>query len=101
MTPPLRPIGDRVLVLPDPPDTDPDSLIVMPETVRDERVEMSGTVALIGPGPRCETCGAQVRSDLSVGDRVVFAPNQGGEVTYDGVRYIVLAQADILGIVED
>ena len=97
----LTPIGARILVLPDEPDAEPDSLIVLPDAIKDDRVDMSGTVSLKGPGPRCEECHGHLRSDLEVGDRVVFAPNVGSEVVYDGVRYVVLAEDDILGVLEE
>lgn len=95
----LTPIGDRVLVLPDEPDEVTESGLVLVSS--DDHVPMSGTVAFLGPGPRCEECGGAMRSDLKVGDRVCFAPNQGSEATYDGVTYLVLTQDEILGIVED
>ena len=97
----LRLIGDRVLVLPDAYDAEPDSAIIVPESVKDEQVEMSGTVAMLSRGPRCPDCGGPLRNDLRVGDRVMFAPNRGSDITYDGVRYRALSQDDILGIVED
>jgi len=95
----LTPIGDRVLVLLDVPEDMTESGLIVVST--DDPVVISGTVAVIGPGPRCEDCGGAMRSDLKVGERVCFAPNQGSEATYDGVTYLVLTQDEILGIVED
>ena len=95
----LRPTGDRVLVVPDAPADTTDSGLILVSSHDD--IEMSGVVAFIGPGPRCQSCGGPLRTDVAVGDRVVFAPNKGSEVEIDGTRYIVLAQDDLLGIVED
>lgn len=95
----FTPIGDRVLILPDQPEETTESGLAI---VRDyKEAEMSGTVAFIGRGSRCAECGNAQRSDLKVGDRVVFAPETGSDVTYDGVTYLTLTEDDILGIVED
>jgi len=92
----IRPIGDRVLIIPDEPQTETASGLAI---VSDHNeYEMSGTVAFLGPGPRCPTCSNRLRNDLKIGDRVAFAPNRGAYVDYDGQRFIVVDQADIVGI---
>ena len=95
----FKPIADRVLVLPDEPDDVSEAGLVMIRTY--EEAEMSGTVAAVGPGARCPECSRALRSDLKPGDRVVFAAEDGQEVDYDGVTYLVLSEDQILGIVED
>jgi len=95
----LEPIGDRILVLPDQDeDTSEAGLILVRNT---DAVAMSGTIASVGPGGRCPECNHVLTTDIKVGDRVVFAPEDGSEVTYDGVTYLVLTEDQILGIVED
>jgi len=95
----LKPIGDRVLVRPDVPDDVSEAGLVIVRTY--EEAEVSGTIAAIGPGGRCPACRGGLRSDLEVGDRVVFAAESGTDVAYDSVTYLMLSEDQILGIVED
>lgn len=38
--------------------------------------------------------------DVAVGDCVIFAPGDGEEVEFDGQTYVILREAEILGVVE-
>ena len=44
--------------------------------------------------------GKEVKMVLSVGDRVIVGKYSGTEVKLDGVEYTVVAQSDILAVVQ-
>ena len=62
-----------------------------------EKPDMSEVVA-VGPGGIID--GKEVKMVLSVGDKVIVGKYSGTEVKLDGVEYTVVAQSDILAIVE-
>ena len=98
----VRPIGDRVLIKPDEPETETASgLVLVKSEFSYDDVPVSGIVVALAIGPRCPTCGGTLRQDLAVGDHVVFSPNVGANVTIDGAQYVTLAESDILAKVED
>lgn len=53
---------------------------------------MRGTVAAVGP---------EVRSSLKVGDKVMFPPNSGSDVTVDGVKYTAMLEESLICKLED
>ena len=55
-------------------------------------------VVAVGPGGMID--GKEVKMVLSVGDRVIVGKYSGTEVKLDGVEYTVVAQSDILAVVE-
>ena len=62
-----------------------------------EKPDMSEVVA-VGPGGMID--GKEVKMVLNVGDRVIVGKYSGTEVKLDGEEYTVVAQSDILAIVE-
>ena len=62
-----------------------------------EKPDMSEVVA-VGPGGIID--GKEVKMVLNVGDRVIVGKYSGTEVKLDGEEYTVVAQSDILAIVE-
>ena len=62
-----------------------------------EKPDMSEVVA-VGPGGVID--GKEVKMVLNVGDRVIVGKYSGTEVKLDGEEYTVVAQSDILAIVE-
>ena len=92
----LRPVGTRVLVVPDPVPKRSD-LIETVEYVTP--LETSGRVVGLGRAFVCDTCGARRASPLRVGDRVVFSHVAGQDVTLGDQRYLMLDEGDILAVV--
>lgn len=101
----FRPLRDNLVVLPLLEDEDPlheSSLIVIPDIAREN--PMRGRVVAVGPGKRdLENGGRRIPVEVYVGDIVAFGPYAATryEVRLNGVRHVVLAQADILGLVEE
>ncbi|NHM28455.1 co-chaperone GroES [Desulfofundulus sp. TPOSR] len=93
----MRPLGERVVVKPLPSEEKTKGGIVLPETAKEKPQE--GEVVAVGPGRLLEN-GTRVPIDLKVGDRVLFSKYAGNEVKIDDEEYLIMREADILGVIE-
>lgn len=93
----IRPLGDRVVVKPLPSEERTKGGIVLPDTAKEKPQE--GEVIAIGTGKLLET-GQRVPIDLKPGDRILFSKYAGNEVKIDDVEYLIMREADILGVIE-
>lgn len=91
----LTPIGDRVVVKPEPEEEKTKSGIVLPDTAKEKPSE--GTVIAVGPG-RVLDNGLKVPLEVKIGDRVIYSKYGGTEVKIDGEEYIILSERDILAV---
>jgi chaperonin GroES len=71
--------------------------IVLPDTAKEKPQE--GEVVAVGSGRLLDN-GTRVSIDLKVGDKVLFSKYAGNEVKIDGVEYLIMREADILGVIE-
>lgn len=92
----FRPLGGRVLVLPDEPEDRSAGGILLPDTALTKKFE--GTVLATGPGFRDDQ-GHLVPMTVQVGDRVVYNRFAGTEVKLDNVAHLLMHEGDILGLV--
>ena len=93
----LRPLGDRVVVLPDPGEGTTKSGIVIPDTAKDRPQE--GTILAVGPG-RVLDDGRREPMDVQQGDKVLFAKYGGTEFKIEGKDLLIISHKDILAVVE-
>ena len=93
----IKPLEDRVLVLPLEAETTTASGLVIPDTAKEKPQE--GRVIAAGPG-RVDDKGVRVPMDVSEGDVVIFSKYGGTEVKYNGEDYLLLNARDILAVVE-
>ncbi|OAT82285.1 co-chaperone GroES [Desulfotomaculum copahuensis] len=93
----IRPLGERVVVKPLPSEEVTKGGIVLPDTAKEKPQE--GEVVAVGPGRLLEN-GTRVPIDLKVGDKVLFSKYAGNEVKIDDVEYMIMREADILGVIE-
>ncbi|MCL6634807.1 MAG: co-chaperone GroES [Peptococcaceae bacterium] len=93
----IRPLGERVVVKPLPHEEKTKGGIVLPDTAKEKPQE--GEVIAVGPGRLLET-GQRVPIDLKPGDRILFSKYAGNEVKIDDVEYLIMREADILGVIE-
>jgi chaperonin GroES len=91
----LTPIGDKVIVKPDPEEIKTKSGIVLPDTAKEKPQE--GTVIAVGTG-RILDNGQKVPHEVKVGDKVLYSKYGGTEVKVDDEEYIILSERDILAI---
>ena len=83
----IEPLGARVLVsLLEQERTTPSGL-VLPETAQEKPME--GLVEAVGSEE-------EMMTDLSEGDRVIFAKYSGTEVKVDGKEFLLMNEDDIL-----
>jgi len=94
----LRPLADRVVVKPVEREEMTKSGIVLPDTIKEKPQE--GMVEAVGNGRFNDQTGSRIQLDVKVGDRVMYAKYAGSEVKIDDVEYLILAEKDILAIVE-
>ena len=97
----LRPLGDRVIVLPTSEHErgkETKSGIFIPETTEKERPEQ-GVVVAVGPGKVTDE-GKCVAVTLKVGDKVLFTKYGPDEIKLDGKEYFILSESNVLAVCE-
>jgi chaperonin GroES len=94
----LKPLGDRVVVLPIEQDDQTTSGIFLPETAKEK--PQQGKIVAAGPGSRKET-GERIAMDVEVDDTILYAKYAGTSIKLDGQEYLILKETDILAIVEN
>ena len=92
----IRPLGEMVVVNMTEAEETTKSGIVLPGTAK-EKPQMAEVIA-VGPGGIVD--GKEVKMEVKIGDKVIARKYAGTEIKLEGQEYIVLRQADILGIVE-
>ncbi len=93
----VKPLHDHLLVRPLEEDRITASGIVLPDTAK-EKAE-KGEVVAIGPGKMLES-GARATMSVKVGDKVMFKKYSPDEVKVDGKEYFIIAESDVLAVLE-
>jgi len=94
----FEPIGDFVVIMPDPIETTTLGGVVIPESSANRAV--SGVVIAVGPG-----CGVGSRNNWTpmqtkAGDRVVFGA-YAEHVSLDGTEFVMIHESEIYTIVRE
>lgn len=96
---PLKPLGKRVVILPDQPEKQSRGGILIPDKARQKTSR--GTVLAVGY-EAFQSDSALVSQDdscpLKRGDRVVYGNWSGNDIVVDGVEVKVVKDEDILGV---
>lgn len=95
----VKPLGDRAVVKPTEREERTPGGVILPDTVSKERPQ-EGTVLAVGEG-RYDDSGKLIPMTIKPGDKVLFAKYGGTEFKLDDVDYLILAEKDILGIIQD
>ena len=93
----LTPLNDRVIVRRFEAEETTKSGIVLPDAAREKPTR--GKVVAAGPG-RLEDNGKRSALSVKVGDTVVYGKWSGTEVEYDGEKFVILKESDLLGVME-
>ena len=93
----LKPLGSRVVIKALDREEITKSGIVLPDTAKEKPQE--GRVLAVGPGDRDED-GKRIPVELKEGDRVLFQKYAGTEFKLEGEELLILAEKDVLAIVE-
>jgi len=95
----IRPLADRVVVKPAEREEKTKGGIFLPDTANKERPQ-EGTVVAVGDG-RIDDNGKRVAMSVKSGQRVLFAKYAGTEIKLDEQDYLILAEKDILAVIEE
>ncbi|KIH70755.1 co-chaperone GroES [Salinicoccus roseus] len=93
----LKPLGNRVVIDLTQKEETTKSGIILTESAKEKPQE--GTVVAVGPG-RVLDNGTRVELEIKEGDRVVYSKFAGTELKHDDKDYLVLADTDILAVIE-
>ncbi|WP_410067354.1 co-chaperone GroES [Barnesiella intestinihominis] len=86
----IKPLADRVLVLPAPAEEKTIGGIIIPDSAKEK--PLKGKVIAIGNGTKDEEI--VVKPD----DTVLYGKYAGTEIELDGEKYLIMKQSDILAI---
>ena len=84
----IKPLADRVLILPAPAEEKTVSGIIIPDTAKEKPLQ--GEVVAVGNGTKDEDM------VLKVGDTVLYGKYSGTELEHNGVKYLIMRQGDVL-----
>ena len=87
----VKPLADRVLVLPNPAEEKTAGGLFIPDTAKEK--PLAGKVVAVGPGTK------EVAMEVQVGDQVLYGKYAGTELQIEGETYLIMKQADILAII--
>jgi chaperonin GroES len=94
----VKPLGDRVVIeVIEESDQMTASGLFVPDTAKEK--SQRGKVIAVGSGKTLDN-GQKVALEVNVGDIVYFAKYGGTEVTISGSNYTILAERDILAILD-
>lgn len=94
----IKPLNDKVVVKPLKQEEKTKSGIFLPDSARDEKPEQ-GEVVAVGTGKMLDN-GTRAAMSVKVGDRVLFTKYSPDEVEIEGIKYLVIEEEKILGVVE-
>ncbi|AXB82756.1 co-chaperone GroES [Megasphaera hexanoica] len=91
----LKPLGDRVVIRVLEQEEKTVGGIYLPDTAKEKPCE--GEIIAAGPG-KLQEDGSRVALDVKAGDKVIFSKYAGTEVKYEGEKYLIVSERDILAI---
>ena len=86
----IKPLADRVLVVPAPAEEKTIGGIIIPDTAKEK--PLKGEVVAVGNGTKDEDM------VVKVGDTVLYGKYAGTELELDGNKYLIMRQSDILAV---
>lgn len=86
----IKPLADRVLVIPAPAEEKTVGGIIIPDTAKEK--PLKGEVVAVGHGTKDE------EMVLKVGDTVLYGKYAGTELELDGQKYLIMRQSDVLAV---
>lgn len=87
----IKPLADRVLVKPAAAEEKTISGIIIPDSAKEK--PLKGEVLAVGNGTKDE------KMEVSVGNTVLYGKYAGTELEWEGEKYLIMRQSDILAII--
>lgn len=88
----IKPLADRVLILPDPAEEKTIGGIIIPDTAKEK--PLRGKVIAVGNGTKDE------QMILKENDEVLYGKYAGTEVELDGTKYLIMRQSDVVAVLQ-
>ena len=88
----IKPLSDRVLVLPNPAEEKTAGGLFIPDTAKEK--PLMGKVVAVGPGT------AEVTMEVKEGDTVLYGKYAGTDINVDGTDYLIMKQSDIIAVID-
>ena len=88
----LNLLGNRVLVIPVNAESKTAGGIIILDTAKEK--PLKGTVIAVGPGTKDETM------ILKENDVVLYGKYSGQEIEFEGIKYLLMNQSDIIATIE-
>ena len=85
----IKPLADRVLVLPTAAEEKVGGIII-PDTAKEK--PLRGKIVAAGNGTKDE------EMVLKVGDQVLYGKYAGTELEFEGKKYLIMRQSDVVAI---
>ena len=86
----IKPLADRVLILPAPAEEKTVGGIIIPDTAKEK--PLKGEVVAVGNGTKDE------EMVLKVGDTVLYGKYAGTELEVESAKYLIMRQSDVLAV---
>ena len=87
----IKPLADRVLVLPAQAEEKVGGIII-PATAKEK--PQHGAVVAVGQGAKDEPM------VLKEGDEILYGKYSGTEIEFEGTKYLIMRQSDVLAVVQ-
>ncbi|MDE6256662.1 MAG: co-chaperone GroES [Muribaculaceae bacterium] len=88
----IKPLSDRVLIEPTAAEEVTMGGIIIPDSAKEK--PLKGKVIAVGHGTKDE------EMILKEGDIVLYGKYSGTEIEFEGTKYLMMRQSDVLAIVE-
>ena len=86
----IKPLADRVLILPMAAEEKTIGGIIIPDTAKEKPLQ--GKVVAVGNGTKDE------EMVIAVGDHGLYGKYAGTELEFEGEKYLIMRQSDVLAI---
>lgn len=86
----IRPLADRVLIEPTAAEETTMAGIIIPDSAKEK--PLKGKVLAVGNGTKDE------EMIIKVGDTVLYGKYAGTEIEFEGTKYLMMRQSDVLAV---
>lgn len=93
----LKPLNDKVVIEKAEAESKTEGGIYLPSSSQEKPLE--GIIVAVGPGPLNDKNERQ-KLQVKEGDRVLYSKYSGTEIKIDGKELLIVAEKDILAIIE-
>ena len=93
----IKPLADRIVVKPAEAEQKTSSGLFIPDNAKEK--PMQGKVVAVGPGRKNDK-GELVAMEVKVGDEVLYGKYAGTELEFEGEKFLMMRQSDVLAVIE-